>query len=137
MSSQVKVDPDYKQEDVKPSLDQLFSPSEPLEEKSSKEWPPREYVKDEEVLNGALTLKSDSEGNALLTRTPTMKKKRPEPILWGHLPSAKNEASLAFQELEQCHYQPGYLGESGQEEMMTCDCKPEYGRDLSYHSQVY
>ena len=84
-------------------------------------------IKDEEVVGGELELKPDVKGKVSLARTPTVKKAKVEPILVDHLPSAKDEALLAFQEIEHCLYIPGYLGDAGQEEIMSCDCKPDYG----------
>lgn len=44
-------------------------------------------------------------------------------------PSAKEEALSVFEELEACHYQSNNIGEPEQEEIMTCDCRPQLGKD--------
>jgi histone-lysine N-methyltransferase SETD2 len=48
------------------------------------------------------------------------------PQLWLDAPSAKDAAALEFQEVVTCLYQSKDMGESGQEEIMSCDCRPEY-----------
>ncbi|BFZ54060.1 histone methyltransferase set2 [Savitreella phatthalungensis] len=40
-------------------------------------------------------------------------------------PSATEEAKQVFEEIECCEYQSGGIGEPEQEEIMTCDCRPQ------------
>ena len=58
-----------------------------------------------------------------------------EPQLWLDAPSAKVSAAAEFSEISQCIYQSKDMGESGQEEIMSCDCKPEFGilRYIDFH----
>ncbi|KAK9472533.1 uncharacterized protein V1510DRAFT_365528 [Dipodascopsis tothii] len=46
-----------------------------------------------------------------------------QPQLFNELPSRTAEALATFAELEVCTYSNRSLGDSGQEEIMTCDCK--------------
>jgi hypothetical protein len=43
---------------------------------------------------------------------------------FSHLPSAKDEALDTFTQVQQCAYQFDDLGESQQEDVMACECKP-------------
>src|SRR5271170_5184391 len=43
---------------------------------------------------------------------------------FSHLPSAKDEALDTFTQVQQCVYQFDDLGESQQEDVMACECKP-------------
>ncbi|ORY86078.1 hypothetical protein BCR37DRAFT_385575 [Protomyces lactucae-debilis] len=54
-----------------------------------------------------------------------------EPQLWLDAPSARDAAASEFLELSHCIYQSKDMGESGQEEIMSCDCKPEFDGDYN------
>ncbi|KAK9247150.1 hypothetical protein V1506DRAFT_533077 [Lipomyces tetrasporus] len=68
------------------------------------------------------------------TTTTTVQKttrmKRPDggytPKLFLELPSRTDEARKAFEELSECTYSNKGLGDSGQDEVMTCDCKENW-----------
>lgn len=47
--------------------------------------------------------------------------------LFDHLPSATEEATKTFQVIETSIYTSRYLGDSGQDEVMSCDCRPSWG----------
>ena len=118
----VKSEQDIKPDKPTTPLHEIFESTNIKDEVNES----KDEVRKEE-LGGDVKIKTDDKGQPVLARTPTVKKAKPEPILWNHLPSAKEQAALAFQELESCVYMPSYLGESGQEESMSCDCKPELG----------
>ena len=80
-----------------------------------------------EDAGGDITLSVDDEKRPMLNRASSFKAEKREPILWNDAPSASEEAALAFQELDYCSYQSASLGSTGQEEVMSCDCKPEIG----------
>lgn len=117
------------EKDLQASLEQLFAASDSAEDSKTEPSPVSERsAQDVEVLGGEVQVKADEEGRSILARTARVKTVKYEPILWNHVPSARDEAGLAFQELETCTYQSKDYGETGQEEMMSCDCKPEIGK---------
>jgi hypothetical protein len=55
------------------------------------------------------------------SEAPKTKRSR---MLFAHLPSVKQEASSSFTEIEESIYQFDDLGESQQQDVMACECKP-------------
>ena len=53
----------------------------------------------------------------------TTKPKR-QRMLFSHLPSVKKEALATFKEISDSAYQFSDLGESQQQDVMACECKP-------------
>jgi len=51
-------------------------------------------------------------------------KSKPSRMLFSHLPSVKKEALSTFQEITESIYQFSDLGESQQQDVMACECKP-------------
>lgn len=51
------------------------------------------------------------------------------------LPSSTEEAQGTFETLEECTYTNRSIGNSRQDEAMTCDCKSDFG-ELTYSSGV-
>lgn len=113
-----------KLEDPAASLDNLFAGSD------SDEHIIKTEPSQTEDLGGDVALKSDEDGQPILARTAKVKGFKHEPLLYptDEYPSARLEAALAFQELEYCTYQSRDIGETGQEEMMSCDCKADIGK---------
>jgi len=58
--------------------------------------------------------------------TSTMKMSRRTPPLFGHLPSATEEATKTFTVIQDSIYTAKYLGDSGQDEAMSCDCRSSW-----------
>lgn len=123
-------------------LDQLFPPNEldqDQDEKDvlkidAKEEPRIDLI---EAVGGNVEVKTDEAGQPMLARKTKLKTIKHEPILFPTdiFPSAREEAALAFQELENCTYQSKEYGETGQDEMMSCDCKPEIGEPQPWLSR--
>ena len=63
------------------------------------------------------------EGNNDVPST-SLAKMKPTRHTFSHLPSAKDEALHSFTQVKQCIYQFDDLGESQQEDVMACECKP-------------
>ncbi|KAK9234158.1 hypothetical protein V1525DRAFT_435879 [Lipomyces kononenkoae] len=97
-----------------------------------------------EIANGAQleesdtrTTESDEKKHAMTAVTTTavdiQKPTKTKKQVGGHasklfldLPSKTEEALKTFEELSQCTYSNKSLGDSGQEEIMTCDCKENW-----------
>ena len=62
------------------------------------------------------------EGNDVPSTSLTKMKRTRQ--TFSHLPSAKDEALDTFTQVQQCVYQFDDLGESQQEDVMACECKP-------------
>ena len=62
------------------------------------------------------------EGNDVPSTSLTKMKRTRQTFF--HLPSAKDEALDTFTQVQQCVYQFDDLGESQQEDVMACECKP-------------
>ena len=62
------------------------------------------------------------EGNDVPSTSLTKMKRTRQ--TFSHLPSAKDEALDTFTQVQQCVYQFDDLGESQQEYVMACECKP-------------
>ena len=60
----------------------------------------------------------------------TAKNSRRGPPLFNHLPSATEDATKTFQVIETSIYTSKYLGDSGQDEVMSCDCRPSWSEFL-------
>ncbi|RPB26813.1 SET domain-containing protein [Terfezia boudieri ATCC MYA-4762] len=56
----------------------------------------------------------------------TMKMSRRTPPLFSHLPSATEEATKTFTVIQDSIYTAKYLGDSGQDEAMSCDCRSSW-----------
>lgn len=61
----------------------------------------------------------------------TAKSSRRSPPLFDHYPSATEEATKTFLVIGDSSYTSKYLGDSGQDEAMSCDCRPSWG-ELSF-----
>jgi hypothetical protein len=66
----------------------------------------------------SISVKTESNGGA------TLKAKRTR-MLFSHLPSVKKEALSTFQQITESIYQFTDLGESQQQDVMACECKPD------------
>lgn len=123
--------PNLKAEEAEPALSELFAATEIYtDDPHLSDHDSVASAGKAEELGGEMQFKADDEGQAITSRTTKVKIVKHEPILWNHVPSAREEAALAFQELEVCTYQSKDYGETGQEEMMSCDCKPDIGESF-------
>lgn len=59
---------------------------------------------------------------------------RRTPPLFSHLPSASEEATKTFQVIQDLIYTAKYLGDSGQDEAMSCDCRSSWSE---FHLSCY
>lgn len=77
----------------------------------------------------------DSKSETPIIAKPPSKKKGAHilrtPQLFNDRPSKTDEAKNTFVELIDCTYSNKYMGDSGQEEIMTCDCKEHWGKFFS------
>ncbi|KAI5806503.1 histone-lysine N-methyltransferase [Peziza echinospora] len=60
------------------------------------------------------------------------KNSRRGPPLFNHLPSATEDATKTFQVIETSIYTSKYLGDSGQDEVMSCDCRPSWSGSTNH-----
>ena len=74
-----------------------------------------------EDVSSAVPIKLEAVETAASTSVTKMKRSRQT---FSHLPSAKDEALGAFTQIRQCIYQFDDLGESQQEDVMACECRP-------------
>ncbi|KAF8463629.1 hypothetical protein BDZ91DRAFT_300990 [Kalaharituber pfeilii] len=123
-----------------------------LLENSGKPSPQASSPDDEGGLNKATlepwstresTVSDDLEGGKEKSETPENDQKsgrsssstkisRRTPPLFNHLPSATEEATKTFQIIEDSIYTSKYLGDSGQDEAMSCDCRPLWNNGKNY-----
>ena len=82
----------------------------------------KEEICDVKVENGAVTVTTRVETSSI--DVPKTKRTRQ---LFSHLPSAKGEALSQFTEIKESIYQFEELGESQQQDVMACECKPLKG----------
>jgi hypothetical protein len=68
--------------------------------------------------NGAVSV------TANVTSSGDLPKPKRTRQLFSHLPSAKDEALSQFTEIKESLYQYEELGESQQQDVMACECKP-------------
>lgn len=74
-------------------------------------------------------LKEDSpDSDSSLIKTSRSKKVPPNIQLFLDRPSVTDEAEATYETLKECTYGTKSLGNSGQDEAMTCDCKSEVGK---------
>lgn len=74
-------------------------------------------------------LKEDSpDSDSSLIKTSRSKKVPPNIQLFLDCPSVTDEAEGTYETLKECTYATKSLGNSGQDEAMTCDCKSEVGK---------
>jgi len=80
-------------------------------------------VKEEEIdiKMEEVTLSVSTKLETSVVDTPKVKRRRQT---FSQLPSAKAEALSAFTEIRESIYQYDDLGESQQEDVMACECKP-------------
>jgi [histone H3]-lysine36 N-trimethyltransferase len=80
-------------------------------------------VKEEvyDIKSGNLSLSVTTKVEANPEEVTKMKRKR---ILFSHLPSVKEEAVSSFTQIKESLYQYEDLGESQQQDVMACECKP-------------
>jgi hypothetical protein len=68
-----------------------------------------------------VTLSVSTKLETTVVDAPKVKRRRPT---FSHLPSAKEEALSTFTQIRESIYQYDDLGESQQEDVMACECKP-------------
>ena len=78
-----------------------------------------------------VTLSVSTKLETNVIEAPKVKRQRQT---FSHLPSAKAEALSAFTEIRESIYQYEDLGESQQEDVMACECKPMKAGIVSYIS---
>jgi hypothetical protein len=73
-------------------------------------------------------VKSENDSLSVSTKTEIDFGDAPKPkrtrMLFSHLPSVKQEALASFTEIKESIYQYDDLGESQQQDVMACECKP-------------
>lgn len=74
---------------------------------------------DIEIENGAVSVPAKVE-----TASTDMSKAKRTRQIFAHLPSVKQEALSQFTEIKESIYQYEELGESQQQDVMACECKP-------------
>ena len=79
----------------------------------------KEETCDVKLENGAITATTKVDTSSV--DVPKPKRTRQ---LFAHLPSAKEEALSQFREIKESIYQYEELGESQQQDVMACECKP-------------
>jgi hypothetical protein len=84
---------------------------------------PSVLVKEEvyDIKSGNLSLSVTTKVDSNASDIPKMKRKR---TLLSHLPSVKDEALSSFSQIQESIYQYEDLGESQQQDVMACECKP-------------
>ncbi|KAF3923723.1 hypothetical protein ABW20_dc0106202 [Dactylellina cionopaga] len=76
---------------------------------------------------------TDSQNTPQPTRNGKKGKKSRHIVLYNDLPDKTEEAQSKFSQMEQCTYTPKGLADSGQEEeLMSCDCRPEYSDGVNH-----
>jgi len=87
-------------------------------------------VKTENGISNTTGIKSETpevkmEDDSLATTPSDLTNKKRGRTLYSHLPSMKKQALSTFQEIKESIYQFPDLGESQQQDVMACECKPD------------
>lgn len=80
----------------------------------------------------ASTLATTDESLSIKHESPGPASKKPRVQLFPDLPDVTKQAESTFETLLECSYLTKSLGNSGQNEVMTCDCKPNVKNGVNH-----